>query len=206
MVTCSPGMSALEQLRAAYVPRLVAQIDTLEPLLEAGDGAEARRIAHKIAGAAGSYGLAEVSVLARQLEHALDAGADPAGQREVLAAIREAVPEVAATASGAVILVVGDYSSERDDVVVAADPLEALEHAMDRELLALVVPYSGGARGGRALLRSLSAMDEVRGVPIYLTEVSEDEHTSVCKRVGAAQAFAGPVDESVLDVVREQLA
>jgi len=197
-------MSTLDQLRAAYVPRLRAQLDELSGHLSAGEPDAAVRLAHKIAGSAGSYGLGEVSELARAVEHALDAGAACADQRGAIEAMRAAVPDVEAIDDAPVILVVGDVPAA-PDLVVATDPLEALEHAMDRTLLAIVVPYTGGGRGGRALLRSLAGLDSAGAAPIFLTEVDPSEAAAVREKVGAAASFEGPVDEAVLEAIRRRL-
>jgi len=197
-------MSTLDQLRAAYVPRLRTQLDELSELLTAGEAGPAARLAHKIAGSAGSYGLPEVSERARAVEHALDDGGACVDQAAAVAAMRAALPELEAVDDAPVILVVGTLPAA-PGLVVTDDPIEALEHAMDRTLRAVVVPYTAGARGGRALLRSLSGLDSARAVPIFLTEVGASDAEAICAKVGATAAFEGAVDGDVIAAVRERI-
>lgn len=200
-------MDALEQLRAAYVPRLRAQLDELRERLADGDVETATRLAHRIAGAAGSYGLGPVSQLARALEVALEAGEAPARRTADVEAMRAAIGEVAAVVARApVILVYGAPAGEADGVLVVDDPIAALEIAMDRPLAAVVVPYTSGALGGRALLRSLGGLEGARAVPCFVTEAPSGETSAVAHKVGARAAFEGPFDEAILARVREALA
>lgn len=199
-------MDGWDQLRAAYVPRLRAQLDELDARLGAGERADATRLAHKIAGAAGSYGLPEVSAIARRVEEALEGGAACATQVSLLDSMRAAIPEAAAVEAGRVILVLGAPAGERGGLVVVDDPVDALAVAMDRALDALVVPYTPGPRGGRALLRSVASVEALRAVPLFVTEVAPDKAAKVRDELGARGVFAGAFDEGVLARVREVLA
>lgn len=199
-------MDGLTQLRAAYVPRLREQLDELDGCLGSRDVAAATRIAHKIAGAAGSYGLGEVSAIARRVEHALEAGAACEAQAGEVEAMRAVIPAVGPVDSSRVILVLGDDPSDDARVVVVADPVDALAVAMDRPLEALVVPYTSGPRGGRALLRSLAAVEEVAPVPLFLTEVDAAEAERVRAKLGAREVFASRYGAAVLARIREVIA
>ena len=200
-------MDALEQLRAGYVPRLRAQLDELRERLVAGDVEAATRLAHRVAGSAGSYGLGEVSQRARALEEALEAGEAPAPRAADVDAMRAAIGDVAAVVARApVILVYGAPAGEAGGVLVVDDPIAALEIAMDRPLAAVVVPYTSGALGGRALLRSLGGLDAAREVPRFVTEAPRGEASAGAHKLGARAAFEGPFDDAVLARVREALA
>ncbi len=199
-------MDGWDQLRAAYVPRLRAQLDELDARLGAGQLADATRLAHKIAGAAGSYGLPEVSTIARRVEEALEGGAACATQVVLLDAMRAAIPATEAADAGRVILVLGAPPGERGGLVVVDDPVAALAVAMDRALAALVVPYTAGPRGGRALLRSVASVEALRAVPLFVTEVAPERAAKVKGELGARAVFAGPFDERVLARVKEALA
>ncbi|MEZ4340578.1 MAG: Hpt domain-containing protein [Sandaracinaceae bacterium] len=199
-------MEGLEQLRAAYVPRLHAQLDELAARLAEDEVEAATRVAHKIAGSAGSYGFAEVSAIARRVEHALEAGADCAGQAPEVDAMRSVVPDLAPVDDSRVVLVLGDEARDDSGVVVVVDPVEALAVAMDRRLAALVVPYSAGPRGGRALLRSIASVEELAEVPLFVTDVDPTEADRVKAKTGAREVFAGPFDEGILERVREGIA
>lgn len=201
-------MEGLEHLRAAYLPRLGAQLDELTARLRAADVGESTRIAHKIAGAAGSYGLGEISAIARRVELALEDGASCDAQAADVDAMRAAIPVVEAPDDAPVILVFDDAATPAadGDVLVVADPVEALGVAMDRPLAALVIPYTGGARGGRALLRSLAGVAEVRDVPLFLVSVDPTEADAVQGKLGARAVFEGGFDDALLARVREALA
>lgn len=199
-------MHGLEQLRAAYVPRLREQLDELAGRLAEDEVEAATRIAHKIAGAAGSYGLGEVSAIARRVEHALEAGAACAAQAPEVDAMRAAIPELAPVDHSRVILVLGDEARDDAGVVVVVDPVEALAVAMDRPLEALVVPYTSGARGGRAFLRSVGSMPDLAEVPLFVTGVDPVQAASVKAKLGAREVFAGSFDEGILRTVREEIA
>lgn len=66
--------SVLEALRAEYRPALEEEVQTLAAAVAAEDWPAVRRIAHRIAGTAGSYGFKDASVSARTIEDALDEG------------------------------------------------------------------------------------------------------------------------------------
>jgi HPt (histidine-containing phosphotransfer) domain-containing protein len=199
-------MDGWDQLRAAYVPRLRAQLDELDARLAATEVADATRLAHKIAGAAGSYGLAEVSAIARRVEEALEGGGAASAQLPLLDAMRAAIPEAPAPDAARVILVLGAPAGERGGLVVVEDPVDALAVAMDRALDALVVPYTAGPRGGRALLRSVASVEALRAVPLFVTDVAPDEADRVREKLGARGVFAGSFDERVLARVKEALS
>ena len=199
-------MEGLERLRAAYVPRLREQLDELTATLGAGDLEAATRIAHKIAGAAGSYGLGEVSAIARRVEHALEAGAAGGGPAGGGGGDGGGHPGGRPRDSSRVILVLGDDPSDDARVVVVADPVEALAVAMDRPLEALVVPYTSGPRGGRALLRSVGADEALAAVPLFVTEVDAAEADRVRAKLGAREVFASRFGAAVLARIREALA
>lgn len=80
----------LAQLRQTYVQSLPKRIEDLGDAIDRWisarrfeDSTEAQRIAHQICGTAGSYGLGDVAVAARQLELLLAApGPDAVSQAE----------------------------------------------------------------------------------------------------------------------------
>jgi chemotaxis protein histidine kinase CheA len=99
----------LDALRADYIGKLPDQLDKIESacgrLLAADldeDGAAALRFAvHGLAGSAGSFGLDDLSRLAREAERCIEAivecpeaagGVDGASLRKHLAAMRAALP------------------------------------------------------------------------------------------------------------------
>jgi HPt (histidine-containing phosphotransfer) domain-containing protein len=75
--------AALQRIWERAQPRLLARVDAIDEAIAALDDAESvdagRAEAHKIAGLAGTFGLAEATRLARSIEHQLEAGerADP---------------------------------------------------------------------------------------------------------------------------------
>lgn len=81
----------LAQLRQTYVQSLPKRIEDLGDAIDRWmvgkrfeDSTEAQRIAHQICGTAGSYGLSDVAVAARQLELLLQApGNDAFSKAEV---------------------------------------------------------------------------------------------------------------------------
>ncbi len=61
----------LAALKGAFLAQLGTRLDELESAWAAGNLAEVHRHAHKLAGTAGTFGVAEISALARNLEHQL---------------------------------------------------------------------------------------------------------------------------------------
>ncbi len=70
--------SVLEQLRKEYIPDLQAEVAALAAAVDARNAVEVKRLAHRIAGSAGSYGFDEVTTAARVVEKALAANDEPA--------------------------------------------------------------------------------------------------------------------------------
>jgi HPt (histidine-containing phosphotransfer) domain-containing protein len=75
--------AALQRIWERAQPRLLARVDAIDHAIAALDDSETvdtgRGEAHKIAGLAGTFGLAEATRLARSIEHQLEASerADP---------------------------------------------------------------------------------------------------------------------------------
>lgn len=61
----------LAALKGVFLSQLGARLDELEAAWALADYAEVHRQAHKLAGTAGTFGVAEVSTLARGLEQRL---------------------------------------------------------------------------------------------------------------------------------------
>ncbi len=61
----------LAALKGVFLSQLAARLDELEAAWALADYVEVHRQAHKLAGTAGTFGVAEVSALARRLEHRL---------------------------------------------------------------------------------------------------------------------------------------
>lgn len=61
----------LAALKEVFLTQLAVRLDELEAAWSLGDFAEVHRQAHKLAGTAGTFGVGEVSTLARSLEHRL---------------------------------------------------------------------------------------------------------------------------------------
>ncbi|MCO4793236.1 MAG: Hpt domain-containing protein [Bacteriovoracaceae bacterium] len=57
-----------EDLTPPYIIKRKKEIDSLRELLIAGDFSEIQKIAHKIAGSGGSYGLEEISRIGKEME------------------------------------------------------------------------------------------------------------------------------------------
>ncbi len=76
----------LAQLKVAFLAQVGARLAELDQAWDRGDLAEVHRLAHKLAGTAGTFGVADVSALARSLEHQLGPARDglplPEGARE----------------------------------------------------------------------------------------------------------------------------
>lgn len=61
----------LAALKGVFLTQLGARLDEIQVAWDAEDFAEVHRHAHKLAGTAGTFGVGEVSALARNLEHRL---------------------------------------------------------------------------------------------------------------------------------------
>ena len=61
----------LAALKTVFLGQLGARLDELEAAWRTGDFGEVHRQAHKLAGTAGTFGVPEISTLARALEHRL---------------------------------------------------------------------------------------------------------------------------------------
>ncbi|MBI3131859.1 MAG: Hpt domain-containing protein [Acidobacteria bacterium] len=91
----------LAALREVFLTQLVARLDELEAAWELGDYAEVHRHAHKLAGTAGTFGVTQVSALARGLEHRLSRAREGLALTEVeleeahgfIRQLREAAPK-----------------------------------------------------------------------------------------------------------------
>jgi len=66
----------LEALRARFVQRAAVDADAIAERATAGDWAAVRDVSHGLAGRAGMFGFAALSDAAKDLEDAVDAGAD----------------------------------------------------------------------------------------------------------------------------------
>lgn len=64
--------SVLETLRREYAPALRDDVAALTAAIEARDFPNARRIAHRVGGTAGSYGFETASTSARAIQNAID--------------------------------------------------------------------------------------------------------------------------------------
>ena len=83
------GLPALASVIAGFVGRLADAAEELRALADAGDAALLARAAHKLRGAGGSYGFAQLSVAAAALEDLLKAG-------DAVAAVAEEVADLIA--------------------------------------------------------------------------------------------------------------
>lgn len=94
MVDVDPW-AELAEVRRAYAARLPDKLAELRAALEAARAGEeplveARHVAHRLAGSAGSYGHPAVSAAVAEIEHALIAAiAEPAEREALLAAAIE---------------------------------------------------------------------------------------------------------------------
>ena len=70
------GEDPMAALKVRFRARLAEERVLLEEAAEAGDAAAFRSICHRIAGAGGMFGYAELSALASRLEEEIDAGAE----------------------------------------------------------------------------------------------------------------------------------
>ncbi|MGA2447137.1 MAG: Hpt domain-containing protein [Polyangiaceae bacterium] len=95
----SPFEALLAAERAAYAERIHIRIAELEGYLEAGHVEEARRVAHRLAGSAGTYGFPALGGAAREIEVTLENGSPI--DEPMLRRLREACPESAPPFRGA---------------------------------------------------------------------------------------------------------
>lgn len=76
----------LAQLKVAFLAQVGERLAELDRAWAGGDLPEVHRLAHKLAGTAGTFGVVEISTLARNLEHQLAPAREglelPAGARE----------------------------------------------------------------------------------------------------------------------------
>jgi len=211
--------SKLAALRAGYAAGLREKLRAIQERLDAGDPAEAKALAHKVRGTAGSYGYAHVGEAAGRLEDALELGEANVGElARALAALADGLdvpePDADEEEGGPVVLVL-----EPDDQVrrrclestppgprvrFVSDPMEALEAAMDGEVVGAVLPAGGGARGGYAVARSLRTLEGLARLPIAFTGVEESVEARVkAVHAGGRVVFAEGVGPSVLRAVGE---
>lgn len=210
--------SKLAALRAGYGVALRAKLEEIASRLAEGERDEAKGLAHKVRGTAGSYGYAEVGLLAGRLEDALEAGEDVA---EIAAALVEQgasieVPEHEASEepTGPAVLVLEPDEAVRrrclestrpgPRVRFVSDAMEALEAAMDEAIVGAVLPAGGGARGGFALARSLRTLEGLAALPIAFTGVDETVEARVkAVHAGGRVLFGEGVGPGVLRVLDE---
>jgi HPt (histidine-containing phosphotransfer) domain-containing protein len=91
----------LTALKGVFLTQLGARLDELDIAWNRNDFAEVHRLAHKLAGTAGTFGVAEVSALARTLEHRLALAreghalseVEQEEARKLLLTLREAAPK-----------------------------------------------------------------------------------------------------------------
>jgi HPt (histidine-containing phosphotransfer) domain-containing protein len=80
----------IARLWERFRPLVDERLERLQTFADGGGGAEeARRAAHNLAGALGSYGKHEASAVAREIDHAfLEGTAEPASGGEALGRLR----------------------------------------------------------------------------------------------------------------------
>ena len=91
----------LEALKVVFLGQLGARLAELETAWESQNWSEVHRLAHKLAGTAGTFGVAEISALARSLEQRLALAREGVALSEValeeahriLGQLREAAPK-----------------------------------------------------------------------------------------------------------------
>ncbi|HZF95364.1 MAG TPA: Hpt domain-containing protein [Allosphingosinicella sp.] len=88
----------MQSLRLRFCARLTEDIAALQAAAEAGDRAAIRAVCHRMAGAGGMFGFADLSAAASEAEEAVDAGeaGDALSRRvgQVLDLAREATASV----------------------------------------------------------------------------------------------------------------
>ena len=192
----SGGAAGLDALREAYLPRLREQLGELVAELEVGARDASARLAHKIAGAAGSYGFAEVSEAARRIERGLE-GFPPQTFVDASRALLASLPApVQAVVREAALLVVESDPEIRarclgeasGHLLFASDGVEALGLAMDRPVLGILLPWSA-----RPLLQSLRSDDTLRALPLAITSVSPGDEERAVAKTGARFATTDPI-------------
>jgi HPt (histidine-containing phosphotransfer) domain-containing protein len=84
----------LRALREAFIATLPGRADRIREAWRRGDAETFGGELHKLAGAAGSYGLDQLSALACALEDRLDGGTSPAELGTELEAVLQAIAEL----------------------------------------------------------------------------------------------------------------
>jgi HPt (histidine-containing phosphotransfer) domain-containing protein len=69
--------AALRELRRSYRDSLPSKLDEIDAAITARSLDTARALAHRLAGTAGSYGMAAIGSAAAAIEARIDAGGDP---------------------------------------------------------------------------------------------------------------------------------
>lgn len=210
--------TTMEQLRAVYLsalPERVAELEDAHELLlcDRPRGLqEIRRLAHRLHGTGASYGFADVSVVASELEEAAPAQVSPALERLVMVLKRIGAPGRTTT-----VLAIDDDplglallrrrlgGSER--VVLTAATARAALELLEREPIDLVVlDLRLPDMDGRQLLSQLRGSPRTQGVPIFVVSAAHDA-AAQCFALGADNFFRKPVDLNVLvSAVRGHLA
>lgn len=189
------GAARFDVLREAYLPRLRERLGELVRELEAGAHDASARIAHKIAGAAGSYGYSEVSEEARRIERGLE-GCPPHTFADAARALLASLPSSARAAREAALLVIESNPKVRarcvgeitTPLLFASDGMEALGLAMDRPVLGILLPWSA-----RPLVRSLRSDERLRALPLAITSVKSGDEERAVAKTGARFATTAPV-------------
>jgi HPt (histidine-containing phosphotransfer) domain-containing protein len=91
----------MQSLRLRFCSRLTEDIGALEAAAEAGDGAAIRAICHRMAGAGGMFGFADLSAAASEAEEAVDAGESGAALGHRVGRVLDLAREATASVCGA---------------------------------------------------------------------------------------------------------
>lgn len=90
------GGDPMAALRLRFRARLAEERVLLRDAAEAGDAAALRAVCHRIAGAGGMFGYAELSALASRVEEEIDAGAEGPALAASTARLTSLIDEVLA--------------------------------------------------------------------------------------------------------------
>lgn len=211
-------MSEIDDLHREYRQNLRLRLQALESLeascLKGDPGArgEMRSAAHKIAGSAGTYGLAELSAAAKALE---DASAAEYETRLVLfLQVLRVNARSEPSARGKNILVIEDdpdihrflkakLSSTLAQVWVASTGQSAMNAAENNALDLIFLDLNLPDVDGRVLIRKLRSLPNALRAPIYVVSaIRSPEVRAECLSAGAAGYVQKPFNpEQILEIV-----
>lgn len=196
----------MNRLKSWYLEPLTGYVDAMDSALAAGDDdsvVSLRRMAHRLAGSAGSYGYPALGDLAQSVERALPAQLETAAR-----ALLEGLVQVVATAARRTILIVDDDPATQTMVMEAlsgpnryvravSNALDGLDYLNQQPVDLVVLDLDLPDIDGRTFLARLRGQAGGGEVPVIVVSRYAAAHVQTeCWALGVAGYHNKPIDRA----------